>query len=228
MLSAGEYCSLSSRCANFSTGTTCCIAATKALQHLEDNLAAITDLFSAYQIPSSDYRLFAGFDEDLIERQNGHLEQIHVLLYSEPRCIKSMLRKLESIFFPFSAVIFTKAAVHHVPTTSTGFGKINWDDTSDLIVTRRWPDRRRYPTAVSLSHINKEQASSNSNQAEVGREPDSPDGEGESLVEISFLATSDLHPLPKQPQEPRSKCPYQSLTTKGTFVITVWLHHFFH
>jgi hypothetical protein len=217
-----------SGCADFSTGTTCCIAAAKALQHLEDNLAAITNIFSTYQITSSDYRLLAGFDEDLIKRRTGHLEQIHVLLYSEPRRIKSMLRKLESIFSPFSAVIFTKGAVHRIPSTITGFGKINWDDTSDFLITRRMPDRRRYPTAVSLSHITKGQASPNSNQAEGGRKSDSPDGEGASPVEISFLATSDLHPLPKQSQEPRSKCPYQSLTTKGTFLITVWLHHFFH
>ena len=253
--SPGECCSLIAGCANFSQGTTCCIAAAKALQHLEDNLMAITAIFSAYQIPLSDYRLCAGFDEGLIQDGLGHLEQIHVLLHSEPHHIKPMLQKLEFIFSPFSAIIFTKGTVHRIPSSTTEFNKIAWNSTSDFLITKR-SNPQLYPTAVSLSHIpnstfgpgessgqqnsnnsGKEQAPPSSNQVNESQETnsDSPDGEtsggAASSVEISFLATCNLHPLPKQPQpllqEPCSKCSYQ-LTSKGTLVITVWLYHFFH
>ena len=275
-------CSVSAGCADVSLGTTCCIAAVKALQHLEDNLAAITDVFSAFRISPSDYRLCAGFDEGLIQNGLGLLEQIHVLIRSEPQQIESLLQQLESTFSPFSAIIFTQNSVHRIPSTTAKFNAIARANTSDFINKRR-PDRQIYPTAVSLSQStdktgpifgsggsNDQQNSDNnqstkkgkeragghgngppdSNQDNANREPDSLDGhtsERAARAKISFTVTSDLYPVPRLPSpvlkadapaikaeapvteaEESLSCPYQSLITKGTFVITAWLHYFFH
>lgn len=84
------------------------VAAECALKHLEQNFSEIERIFSDFQISKSDYHLLAGFDEDLLQNRLGYLDQIHVLIHSEPLNMTFLLSQLEKTFMPFSAIVFTE------------------------------------------------------------------------------------------------------------------------
>ncbi|KAF8810762.1 hypothetical protein BYT27DRAFT_7209126 [Phlegmacium glaucopus] len=59
------------------------IAAAHALQHVNDNMSQLAEVFSRWKIQESEYIVHAGFDESLIQSDVGYLEQIHVLLLQQ-------------------------------------------------------------------------------------------------------------------------------------------------
>jgi len=99
--------------------TTCLIAAERALQHLEYNLPKIDKILSVFQIPQSDYGVYAGFDEGLMQAGLGYLEQIHVFIRSEVPDMPSLLSRLGSIFAPFPAILFTETSFYYIPVEAT-------------------------------------------------------------------------------------------------------------
>jgi hypothetical protein len=46
------------------------------LQHLQQNLSQIEEIFAEFQTPKSNYHLFAGFNENLVE-------EIHILVHTK-------------------------------------------------------------------------------------------------------------------------------------------------
>ncbi len=73
----------------------------------------IESLLSSFQV--HDYRVFTGFDEELIQAGIGFLEQIHIFLSSEPADINSLLSQLASLFSPFTAIVFTRTTQYRIP-----------------------------------------------------------------------------------------------------------------
>ena len=94
------------------------------MQHLERNLIKFQNIFTNFNIPISEYQLLAGFDEDLIRRRLGYLNQIHVLLRSEPRDMDLFLLHLSQVLENFTAVIFTNKSTYRLPSAPEKFYEI--------------------------------------------------------------------------------------------------------
>ena len=111
---------------------------------VKTNLPEVEKLLLSFQI--HDYRIFAGFDEHLVQAEIGFLEQIHLFVPSDPAEIHFLLSLLSVLFVPFSAIIFTKTSQYRIPLS-----------TNEVTQPYAFIDNLNrksgcaYPTAVSLS-----------------------------------------------------------------------------
>jgi hypothetical protein len=94
------------------------------MQHLEQNLATFQRIFSDFDIPESEYLLLAGFDEDSIRSRLGYLNQIHVVLRSEPQDVDHFLLSLSSALKNFTAIVFTSKSTYRLPSAPDAFQEI--------------------------------------------------------------------------------------------------------
>jgi len=81
-------------------------------------------IFADFHIPISEYRLLAGFDEDLIRGRLGFLNQIHVFIHSEPPDMTSFLSRLSPALEQFSAFVFTDKSTYRLPSALPDFQEI--------------------------------------------------------------------------------------------------------
>ncbi|KDR78043.1 hypothetical protein GALMADRAFT_224437 [Galerina marginata CBS 339.88] len=92
---------------------TCWIAAEHALCHIQKNRLQIDSAFSERNIQKSQYAIFAGFDESLIQDGIGYLEQIHIFTSADLVTNSPLLAELGKILSPFSSLLFTESSHPH-------------------------------------------------------------------------------------------------------------------
>jgi hypothetical protein len=95
------------------------------MNHLERNLATFKKIFADFRIQKSDYRLLAGFDEDVIRGHRGFLSQIHILIRSEPSDITSFLSRLSPALEGFTTFVFTDKSTYRIPSSLPEFHNIS-------------------------------------------------------------------------------------------------------
>ena len=98
--------------------------AQEAMQHLEQNFATFQKIFTDFNIPEFEYQLLAGFDEDIIRSRLGYLNQIHVILRSEPQDMNRFLLCLHPALKNFTAIIFTNKSTYRLPSSPEEFHEI--------------------------------------------------------------------------------------------------------
>lgn len=89
--------------------------AENALQHVKNNISNLAAVFSEWHIEESQYAVYAGFDESLVQMGIGYLEQIHVFTSTAVDTSSPLLSALGNIFSPFPAILFTESSSHQIP-----------------------------------------------------------------------------------------------------------------
>ncbi|KDR66385.1 hypothetical protein GALMADRAFT_259488 [Galerina marginata CBS 339.88] len=91
------------------------VAAERASSHVGKNIKRLREVLAKWEIQESQYAIYAGFDESLIQAGVGYLEQIHILSSAPIAGNSSLLSDLGKITSPFSAILFTESASFRVP-----------------------------------------------------------------------------------------------------------------
>ena len=221
------------------------LIAQEALDHLERNFTTFEAIFEDFHIQKSDYRLLAGFDEDIIRGHFGFLNQIHVFLLSEPPDITSFLTCLSPALEGFTAFVFTDKSRYRIPSSLPAF--------YDIARRATYTNARELPCCITMLSQNVGGVSSTfggqsglsgqgSNGSDVPRRqgkerdtgddtrPDSgkgvnsdadpessgPDGDTQN-AEISFCVATDLHEYDQAHgrDAPRDE-PFQNIQVQGT------------
>ena len=91
------------------------LGATSALKRAVEKQADIKVVFSRYQILESDYLIFAGFDQALIEEGAGYFQEIQIICSNDIPQDTFILRELGKVLSPMPATIFTPSGFHHTP-----------------------------------------------------------------------------------------------------------------
>ena len=100
------------------------------MEYLEKNLSTFTAIFEDFNIPVAHYRLLAGFDEDLLQSLVLYLQQIHVLVLSEPADMDTLLQRLSSALgTDFTAIVYTDKSTYHLPSDLSDFTKMAHNST---------------------------------------------------------------------------------------------------
>ncbi|KAJ7573952.1 hypothetical protein C8J56DRAFT_980907 [Mycena floridula] len=81
------------------------VAAVDALHHINKNMSTITSLMFLHGINNEDFTVRAGFNEDLIIRDVGHLQQIYLLMFMDLNVDPALQEGLGKIFSPYPGVI---------------------------------------------------------------------------------------------------------------------------
>ena len=81
------------------------IAAESALRHIQQKGAEITKIMSPAK-PQIDYVLLAGFNETLIQRSVGHLEEIHLYVNTSFPSHSPIFDLLGKAFSPFFGAVW--------------------------------------------------------------------------------------------------------------------------
>lgn len=90
------------------------LGATSALKKAVEKQADIKAVFSRYHILESDYLIFAGFDQGLIEEGAGYFQEIQIFCSNDiPQ--DTLLRELGKVLSPTPATVFTPSRSHHTP-----------------------------------------------------------------------------------------------------------------
>ena len=102
----------------------------------------IEDAFLSYFVTQDDYRIFAGFNQEVIESGIGYVEEIHVFISYKPPQLISLLSRLETICSPFPVAIFTPTSIHRLPS---------WSSVSVFTNNPNSKAGHGFPLAISLS-----------------------------------------------------------------------------
>jgi len=95
------------------------------MQHLEQHSETFKQIFTDFNIPESEYQLLAGFDEDLIRSMYGYLvNQIHIVLHSEPQDLHRFLLRLSLAIKNFTAIVVTDQSTYRLPSAPEEFHEI--------------------------------------------------------------------------------------------------------
>jgi len=89
----------------------CWIAAEHALCYIQKCHPRIDAAFSERNIQKSEYALFAGFYESLIQNGIGYLEQVHIFTSAVTVMDPLFLIQLGKILSPFSSILFFKSSL---------------------------------------------------------------------------------------------------------------------
>lgn len=81
---------------------------------MKENIGKLAMVFSEWHINESQYAVYAGFDESLIQKGVGYLEQIHVFTSARVETNSPLLSVLGKIFSPFPAILFTESSSHQI------------------------------------------------------------------------------------------------------------------
>ncbi len=208
------------------------------------NLATFEKIFADFSIQKSDYRLLAGFDEDLIRGRLGFLNQIHLLIRSEPSDITSFLSHLSPALEGFSAFVFTDKSTYRIPSSLSEFHNIARRATRKTIhelpscistlsqdvgngtstvggITSQGNNggdgSRRKGKEREVPEPNSPPDSGRTADNDTGLEPLGPDGDDTRSAEISFRVITHLHQYdqPREQDAPRGE-PFQKLQVQGT------------
>ena len=223
--------------ADVSEGIARFAVAQEAMQHLEQNLATFQKIFTNFNIPESEYQLLAGFDEDIIRSRLGYLNQIHIVLRSEPQDVDRFLLCLSSALKNFTAIIFTNKSTYRLPSAPKEFHEIvraNTRKTSYGISTlaqhadtggsfnvggpsggNNGGDRPDDSTRKAKERERDPEDPSkphDSNKEDSEPGPESP-GPCSSSAELAFRVSADLL---------QNGVSFQSLQTRGALKIMVW------
>ncbi|KAF8965972.1 hypothetical protein BDZ97DRAFT_1756973 [Flammula alnicola] len=136
--------------------TTCYITAERALQHLRNKTNEIAGVFRKWKIQESEYMLFAGFDESLIQAGVGYLEQVHVVTSADLAAPASLFEgELGTIFSPFSAILFTKSSPlpSRIPVFKHDGSAWDFDEFVHLNTSRFVGGRSGAPTPPVLTSL---------------------------------------------------------------------------
>ncbi|KAJ7585122.1 hypothetical protein C8J56DRAFT_789023 [Mycena floridula] len=110
------------------------VGAVDALKHIQDKMHDIISLMESHQITANDFIVCAGFNESLIMRGVGHLQQIFVFLSLDSTPDPELLRSLGKILSPYPALVHT-AQSQMVPTPVFQDNTEQWD-FDDLVLSR--------------------------------------------------------------------------------------------
>ena len=91
------------------------LGATSALKKAVAKQADIKAVFSRYHILESDYLIFAGFDQGLIEEGAGYFQEIQIFCSNDIPQDTFILRELGKVLSPTPATVFTPSGSHHTP-----------------------------------------------------------------------------------------------------------------
>jgi len=188
------------------------------MQHLERNLITFQKIFTDFSIPETEYQLLAGFDEDRIRSRIGYLNQIHVLLFSEPQNMDRFLLHLSQVLENFTAVIFTNKSTYHLPSDPDKFRKIAHASTAyGLSTLSRLSQNADIGGSLNIGHSsgqgdNGRDGPDNSRKNGKEREsedppilpdsgkegnndpdPKSPGPDGDQSADVSFRVSANLH-----------------------------------
>lgn len=236
-----------------SEGSVRFVVAQEALNHLERNLAVFQKIFADFHIQQSDYRLLAGFDEDIIRDHLGFLNQIHLLIRSEPEDITSFLSRLSPALEGFSAFVFTDKSTYRIPSSLPEFNNIGRratykttrelpscistlsQDVGNVTSTVGGPSVQSSNGMDGSRRKGKEREVPERNsppgpgtRADGDADPESPGPDGDDDTRsavISFCVTSHLHQYDQAHARdaPRGE-PFQKLQVQGTVKAKVWTH----
>jgi len=90
-------------------------------------MSSVSKIFDRWQIPKSEYAVYAGFDESLIKSGVGYLEQIHVFVAEEVDANSSLLAELGRLFSPFSSILFTGTSWYRMPVFKASVDEDVWN-----------------------------------------------------------------------------------------------------
>ena len=183
------------------------------MQHLERHLPEIEKIFTKFRIQKSDYHLFAGFDEGILQGCYVFLEQIHIAIRFKPRTIACLLKHLRPILLPFSAIIFTDKSVHHLPSTYLCYPLIDVRPTH-MIASHTISSSTSLSKYVDMDGaLNVGSIAKNTSDGDKVDERTEIDKSWNSRIVLNIV--SDLHD-PSQPDG------IQSLQLQGEILIKVW------
>ena len=97
----------------------CLIGAQEALDKIlsDDITNALRNLLASYEVASQDYVVQVGFNEELLDKGAGYLEEIYVYLTKEVEGqLSHMLDGLAQLFDPLPCVLFTPEHSYRPPT----------------------------------------------------------------------------------------------------------------
>jgi hypothetical protein len=139
---------------NFTEMVNCWIAAEHALRHIQKSRPQIDAAFSQKNIQKSEYALFAGFDESLIQEGIGYLEQIHIFTSEVIVADPPFLTQLGKILSPFSSILFSESSHPHRLLVFKPDGSMWEFDELVFQTASKLADgstAASYPTVISLS-----------------------------------------------------------------------------
>jgi len=202
---------------NFTEMVNCWIAAEHALRHIQKSRPQIDAAFSKRNIQESEYALFAGFDESLIQDGIGYLEQIHIFTSVVIVLDPPFLAQLGKIMSPFSSILFSESShPHRLPVFKPD--GIMWDFDEFVFETAskladRGSTAASYPTVISLSQSSGGATSGGRGSQEnsgpdkerntsddTDKKEDDSDGEGEERK--GNKKGKDREENPQDPEEP--------------------------
>ncbi|KAJ7573947.1 hypothetical protein C8J56DRAFT_902816 [Mycena floridula] len=118
---------------NSDESTTFIVAAVDALHHIKKNTTGIVSLMSSYGINGEDFTVLAGFNEDLIVRGVGHLQQIYLTMLVDFSMDPALQEGLGKIFSPYPGVI--QMPSNSLQTSVFQDNGEEWD-FDDLVLTK--------------------------------------------------------------------------------------------
>lgn len=95
----------------------CLVGAQEAAEKVVSETTALKELLGSYHVSPQDYFVQAGFNEDLLARGTGHLQEIYIYLSKEVRMqdLSSMIDGVGSLFHPFPCVLLTAENSYRTP-----------------------------------------------------------------------------------------------------------------
>ena len=185
----------------------------------------------------------------------GFLNQIHLLIRSEPSDITSFLSCLSPALEGFSAFVFTDKSTYRIPSSLPEFHNIARcathktarelpscvstlsQDVGNVTLTVESPSGQSSNGEDGSSRKGKEREVPERNSpldsgrtADGDRDPESPgpDGDNTRSAGISFRVISHLHQYdqPRKQDALRGE-PFQKLQVQGTVKAKVWTHFWF-
>lgn len=205
--------------------------AQEAMKHLEQNSATFKKIFANFNIPESEYQLLAGFDEDLIRLGSKHgylVNQIHIVLHSEPQDVHHFLLCLSLAIKNFTAIVVTDQSTYRLPSAPEEFHEIIRASTQKSLSqhvgvggsfsagtsggneqdrpndsTRKGKERDEDP---SIPHDSSKEV------GEPGPESSGPSSSNAQSAELVFQVSAELF---------QNGIPFQLLQTQGALTIKV-------
>ncbi|KAF9554633.1 hypothetical protein CPC08DRAFT_712743 [Agrocybe pediades] len=132
---------------------TCWAAPVQAAVFVQDLWDKIDAAFATYDIGPSKYAIYAGFDQSLIGKGIGFLQQVHLFTTVDISPTSDLISQLGKLFFPFSSMIFTPSTQMRLPVFKGNGRPWDFDDFAAMIATK-WSNRGRRgdynPTIIDL------------------------------------------------------------------------------
>lgn len=138
------------------------LAADAALQHIIRHRERIKHVLSCHEILESDYYIQTGFNERLLKRGIGYLQEIYVFLRVEPLTVRHLSDGLGRVFTPYPGAIITPSASHR-----THVFKDDMPCSRDTVVLERTEgySGSNFPSPSVMQSIHREFSRASSAQA---------------------------------------------------------------